>query len=145
MDGNNPDCSKSVHVAQNSWGLSLGGGDYKAVLDVWHAVGIMPIFANGNYGPTCAIVYSPAGTLYSRQNACPLQCLNTDPHESLFGTEFEFSDNIGAIGVGATDSDDRLAYFSGRGPSEFGILKPDYSAPGKSMKRLKIKANNNLL
>jgi len=99
VDGNNPDCTKTIHVAQNSWGLSLGGGSYKEVLDVWHAVGIQPIFANGNYGSTCGIVYSPA-------------------------------DNIGAIGIGATDINDRLASFSGRGPSEFGILKPDYSAPG---------------
>lgn len=89
-------------MAQNSWGLALGGGNYSEVLDVWHAVGIKPIFANGNYGPTCGIVYSPA-------------------------------DNIGAIGIGATASDDRLASFSGRGPSMFGVLKPDVSAPGASI------------
>ncbi len=36
----------------------------------------------------------------------------------------------GAFGVGATDSDDDVAYFSSRGPSPFGPVRPDISAPG---------------
>jgi uncharacterized repeat protein (TIGR01451 family) len=35
-----------------------------------------------------------------------------------------------AIGVGATDPDDDVAYFSSRGPSPFGDMRPQLSAPG---------------
>ncbi len=35
-----------------------------------------------------------------------------------------------AFGVGATDSDDDVAYFSSRGPSPFGPVRPDIVAPG---------------
>lgn len=38
------------------------------------------------------------------------------------------------IGVGATNSDDELAWFSSRGPTLDGRLKPDISAPGMSVK-----------
>ncbi len=36
----------------------------------------------------------------------------------------------GAIGIGATDPDDDVTSFSSRGPSIFGSVKPDISAPG---------------
>ncbi|MGQ9815393.1 MAG: S8 family serine peptidase, partial [Candidatus Roseilinea sp.] len=36
----------------------------------------------------------------------------------------------GAFGVGATDPDDDVAYFSSRGPSPFGEVRPHLSAPG---------------
>ncbi len=36
----------------------------------------------------------------------------------------------GAFGVGAVDSDDDVAYFSSRGPSPFGPVRPDIVAPG---------------
>ena len=35
-----------------------------------------------------------------------------------------------AVGVGATDPDDEVTSFSSRGPSPFGPVKPDISAPG---------------
>ena len=35
-----------------------------------------------------------------------------------------------SFGVGATDSVDGIASFSSRGPSSFGVIKPDVSAPG---------------
>ncbi len=35
-----------------------------------------------------------------------------------------------ALAVGATDADDLIAYFSSRGPSPWGVIKPDVSAPG---------------
>ncbi|MCL4506574.1 MAG: S8 family serine peptidase [Chloroflexi bacterium] len=35
-----------------------------------------------------------------------------------------------AIGVGATDPDDEVTYFSSRGPSPFGVTRPTISAPG---------------
>ncbi len=35
-----------------------------------------------------------------------------------------------ALAVGATDADDEVAYFSGRGPSPWGEVKPEVAAPG---------------
>ncbi|HET7378275.1 MAG TPA: S8 family serine peptidase, partial [Anaerolineae bacterium] len=40
----------------------------------------------------------------------------------------------GAFGVGATDDQDIIAYFSSRGPSPFGPIKPDVSAPGMNIR-----------
>jgi subtilisin family serine protease len=39
-------------------------------------------------------------------------------------------DYLESLSVGATDSDDLIAEFSGRGPSAFGKLNPDVAAPG---------------
>ena len=39
-------------------------------------------------------------------------------------------DYLESFSAGATDEDDRIAEFSGRGPSEFGKVNPDVSAPG---------------
>ena len=43
-------------------------------------------------------------------------------------------DNPNAFGVGATDINDIIAGFSSRGPSAFGEIKPDVSAPGRSVR-----------
>jgi subtilisin family serine protease len=40
------------------------------------------------------------------------------------------SDYLESFGVGATDIDDVVAEFSGRGPSPYGKINPDVSAPG---------------
>jgi subtilisin family serine protease len=40
------------------------------------------------------------------------------------------SDYLESLGVGATDRDDVIAEFSGRGPSGFGKINPDVTAPG---------------
>ena len=39
-----------------------------------------------------------------------------------------------SFGVGATDSNDTIAYFSSRGPSWDGRIKPDVSAPGYNIR-----------
>lgn len=46
------------------------------------------------------------------------------------GTVNSPGDSPIAVAVGATEPDTSLAYFSGRGPSIYGGIKPDISAPG---------------
>jgi subtilisin family serine protease len=40
------------------------------------------------------------------------------------------ADYLDAVSVGATDADDEIAEFSGRGPSAYGKINPDVTAPG---------------
>ncbi len=57
--GNNKDCSKAPHLVSNSWGGGQGTDFYQAVVDAWQKAGIIPIFANGNSGPSCGTANSP--------------------------------------------------------------------------------------
>ncbi len=52
---------------------------------------------------------------------------NAGPGPGTVGSPASLPD---AIGVGATDPDDEVAYFSSRGPSPFGVTRPTISAPG---------------
>jgi subtilisin family serine protease len=57
--GENKDCSKAPHLVSNSWGGGQGSSFYQAVVDAWQKAGIIPIFANGNSGPSCGTANSP--------------------------------------------------------------------------------------
>lgn len=50
------------------------------------------------------------------------------------GTAGSPGDYPESVGVGATSSTDTIASFSSRGPSSFGVVKPDLSAPGVSVR-----------
>ena len=52
---------------------------------------------------------------------------NTGPQPGTVGSPASLP---GVFSVGATDADDDVAYFSSRGPSPFGRVRPDVSAPG---------------
>lgn len=97
--GEERDCSKAPHVINNSWGGGQGDDWYAGVVNAWHEAGIIPVFANGNAGPSCGTANSPA-------------------------------DLPNVIAVGATTDADAIAYFSSKGPSVTGLLKPEISAPG---------------
>ncbi len=101
LNGENPDPSQAPDVVSNSWG-STNGADPTFWPDVaaWRAAGIFPVFAAGNEGEMGDGSVDSPGSF---------------PH---------------AVAVGATDSEDAIAYFSSRGPSFWEETKPDVSAPG---------------
>ncbi len=101
LNGENPDPSKAPDVVSNSWG-SMNGADPTFWPDVaaWQAAGIFPVFAAGNNG------------------------------EMGVGSADSPGSFPQTMAVGATDSDDAIAYFSGRGPSFWEEVKPEVSAPG---------------
>ncbi|KAF1320209.1 Subtilisin serine protease, partial [Globisporangium splendens] len=101
-DKTKTDCSKKPHVLNNSWNSERGVTVFENAINVWISAGIIPVFSNGNNGPGCGTVNSPA-------------------------------DSTVGITVGATDYDDLLAGFSGRGPGLSGEIKPDLTAPGDTV------------
>jgi subtilisin family serine protease len=101
--GGSCDVSKKPHVVNNSWGGGQGDTWYDSIIEAWIAVGIVPVFSNGNSGSFCGSANSPA-------------------------------DNPRVIGVGSTVYDDTLSYFSSRGPTVRGEVKPDISAPGSDVR-----------
>ncbi|TMC59423.1 MAG: hypothetical protein E6J26_03920, partial [Chloroflexi bacterium] len=96
------DISLAPDIVSNSWGDDNGSDTtFLADVEALRAAHILTVFANGNNG------VDGSGTV-----ASPASFSNT-------------------VGVGAVDSNDRLAYFSAQGPSPLGgITKPDVSAPG---------------
>jgi subtilisin family serine protease len=93
----------AAHVVNNSWGCpareGCGADTLSLAFHNLHTAGIMMVAAAGNEGPACSTAGDP-------------------PANS--GDVFT---------VGASDENDRLAYFSSRGPAG-GIIKPDITAPG---------------
>ncbi|CAK4066573.1 unnamed protein product [Aphanomyces euteiches] len=58
--GNNAKCELAPNVINNSWGGSAAGETwYQATVDAWIKAGIIPVFANGNAGPSCTTVATP--------------------------------------------------------------------------------------
>ena len=98
-----PNCALAPHVVSNSWAGGSGDPWYDDVIRAWHAASIIPVFANGNAGSACNTAQSPADS------------------------------QARVIAVGATTNANGLAAFSSRGPSAFGSLKPDVSAPGQDV------------
>ncbi|ODM92449.1 Serine protease AprX [Orchesella cincta] len=58
-DGSNADCDQAPNLVSNSWGGGQGATFYNAVINAWRAANIVPIFAQGNAGPSCATANSP--------------------------------------------------------------------------------------
>lgn len=102
LNGENPDPTKAPDVVSNSWGAD-NGADPTFRLDVqaWRAAGIFSAFAAGNSGE------EGPGSI------------------NMPGSYPE------GFAVGATDPDELRASFSAEGPSFWGQIKPDVSAPGQ--------------
>lgn len=103
INGNNPNPSKAPDIVNNSWGPSFPNvADPTFLPDVQalRAAGIFPVFGAGNEG------------------------------ELGDGTVAAPAGYPESFAVGATDFEDVIASFSGRGPSFWGEFKPEVSAPG---------------
>ncbi|WP_199550891.1 S8 family serine peptidase [Streptomyces sp. N35] len=104
-DGLNPKPELAPNIVNNSW----GGGHttfYQDIVEAWNAAGIFEAFAAGNKGN---------GTACSTSEAPGSQAPS--------------------YGVGAYDSNGKIANFSGFGPSRVdGSMKPNIAAPGVSIR-----------
>lgn len=103
-DGSAQDCTKAPQVVSNSWGGGQGNAWYNPSIQLWRTAGIIPVFSNGNSGPSCGSANSPADSV------------------------------TGVIAVGASTFTDSLASFSSVGPSVTGLVKPDIAAPGQDIR-----------
>ena len=104
----NPRPDMAPDVVNNSWSGGSGMDEwYRDVVLAWRAAGIVPVFAAGN-----ADLFNP----------------------QVPGSVANPANYPEAIAVGATDSSDNLASFSLLGPSPYGELKPELTAPGVAVR-----------
>ncbi|MGN1401374.1 MAG: S8 family serine peptidase [Bacillus sp. (in: firmicutes)] len=104
----NPHPEKAPDVVNNSWGGGPGMDEwYRPMVQAWKAAEIFPEFSAGN-----TRVGNPGG---------PGSVANPANYPESYAT-------------GATDINNNLASFSLRGPSPYGELKPDISAPGVNIR-----------
>ncbi|WP_394828132.1 S8 family serine peptidase [Pendulispora albinea] len=52
-------CEAAPHVVVAGFGGGRGHTFYNEIIDAWRAAGIIPVFAVGNHGPSCATAHSP--------------------------------------------------------------------------------------
>ncbi|MEV0850240.1 S8 family serine peptidase [Streptomyces sp. NPDC049954] len=104
-NGQNPRPDLAPNIVNNSW----GGDDttfYQDIVEAWNTAGIFEAFAAGNDGDGAT-----CSTAHAPGSQAP------------------------AYGVGAYDSDGKIASFSGFGPSLVdGSMKPNISAPGVNVR-----------
>ncbi|KAL3670704.1 hypothetical protein V7S43_003892 [Phytophthora oleae] len=103
-NGNNCNAAKAPHIVSNSWGAGQGLTYFQPSLDAWAAARIIPVFSAGNSGA----------------NGC--------------GSVVSPGDSAKAFAVGASDSNDALGLFSSLGPAVNGLVKPDFTGPGVSVR-----------
>ena len=123
LNQQNPDPDLRPHIVNNSWGDcdQTYNSWYEAVISAWHALGIYPVFANGNAG-NCSYTLPPG--------------LNTVGNPARSG-------NVTAVGSTNRDADafgqPVYAVHSNWGPTDnldtvnprgFPDLKPQVVAPG---------------
>jgi subtilisin family serine protease len=59
LTGANPRPDRAPDIVNNSWGGAGGDTFYEEIVRRWVDVGIFPVFANGNAGPSCGSADSP--------------------------------------------------------------------------------------
>ena len=102
------DASKAPDVVNNSWGGGTGMNNwFMQVVDAWRAAQIVPVFAAGNVTAS-----NPGGP----------------------GSVAQPSNYPQSFAVGNTKHDDMISSTSLRGPSPYGEIKPDVSAPGSAIR-----------
>ena len=102
--GNNKKCDKAPHVVNNSWGGNQAG-------NTWYQ--------------SYVDAWRKAGIIPVFANG------NAGPRCATVGSPGDYKN---VIGVGATDSGDKLASFSSKGPTPDRRIKPDVSAPGQAIR-----------
>jgi serine protease AprX len=106
LRGKNPDPDLAPDIVSNSWGCTVGegctvGDEIKQAVNHLTKGGIFFVASAANDGPGCSTITAPPAIYAS------------------------------AFVIGATDSADKLASFSSRGPvAGVNRIKPDVSAPG---------------
>ncbi|KAG6960917.1 hypothetical protein JG688_00009356 [Phytophthora aleatoria] len=103
-NGNNCNAAKAPHIVSNSWGTGQGMTYFQPSLDAWSAARIIPVFSAGNSGA----------------NGC--------------SSVVSPGDSAKAFSVGASDTSDALGSFSSIGPAVNGLVKPDFTGPGVSIR-----------
>lgn len=104
----NPHPEQAPDVVNNSWGGGAGLDEwYRPMVQAWKAAEIFPEFSAGNTTLT-----NPGGTG---------SVANPANYPESFAT-------------GATDINNKVGSFSLRGPSPYGEIKPDISAPGVNIR-----------
>lgn len=104
----NPHPEMAPDVVNNSWGGGRGIDEwYREMVQNWRAAEIFPEFSAGN-----TTIFEPGG---------PGSIANPANYPESFAT-------------GATDINNKLANFSLQGPSPYGEVKPDISAPGVNIR-----------
>lgn len=112
-----------ARISTNSWGSNAAGAyTYNAsVIDdyIWRNRDYLVLFAAGNEGPGADTIGSPG----SAKNIISV------------GASENNRPDFGAQGDGSNSSDnpDEIAYFSSRGPTDDGRVKPDIVAPGTNI------------
>jgi hypothetical protein len=103
LNGENPRPDLRPHIINNSWAGDTDDTFYIAYVTAWRAAGIFPVFVTGNTGA--------------------LSC----------GSVTAPGEYREVVAVGSVDGDDTISSFSGIGPASNGALKPDITAPGRSI------------
>ena len=104
----NPNPEMAPDVVNNSWGGGPGLDEwYRPMVQAWRAAEIFPEFSAGNTD-----LFNPGG---------PGSVANPANYPE-------------SVATGATDINDRLASFSLQGPSPYGEIKPELSAPGVNIR-----------
>lgn len=102
-----PQADKAPKIVNSSWGGSDRDEFFRDVLKKWRAAGILPIFSAGNASKTV--------------KAGPRTVTAPASYPEAFA-------------VGAIDRNYKIAPFSLMGPSKYGEIKPEISAPGVNIK-----------
>jgi len=134
-------CPEADLTASAEWVLcptTIDGGDEDCSMGA-------DVVSNSWGGGQADNWYEPYTTAWRNAGMIPVFAMgNSGP---ACGTANSPGDLYNVIGVGATDSNDRLASFSSRGPGRgtvtFPLLKPDISAPGAAVVSASS-ANDNL-
>jgi subtilisin family serine protease len=99
VEGNNARCDLGPHIVSNSWGFGRNQF-FHNIVNLWIAIGIIPVVSSGNFGNSCGSILSPA----DHDNAIAVGSVDSNDQVSFFS---------GRGPVTAT-----------------GIMKPEVAAPG---------------